>query len=199
VLAGRNLFRGPSRPEERSPVATAPEPLLDPPHSRKLVLETTEEPAPPRPAARPLEDESDYTAFLTSLDLRHLSPDEIINPHRGIVNGVANSLPPRELWEQLAPTLKVADEIRERLALPLCRITSAFRAPEYNAVIPGAVRHSYHTRNVALDLVYYCAPRTAYNMAVTLRQEGFFRGGIGLYPTFIHLDTRGYAATWGRA
>ena len=50
----------------------------------------------------------------------------------------------------------------------------------------------------ALDIVYYCSPRKAYQMALQLRREGFFRGGIGLYSTFIHLDTRGYAATWRR-
>ena len=65
-------------------------------------------------------------------------------------------------------------------------------------MVPGAVRGSYHTRNQALDLVYFCTTRKAYDMAVKLRQEGFFRGGIGLYPTFIHLDTRGYTATWKR-
>ena len=110
-----------------------------------------------------------------------------------------NSLPPEEKWDKLVPTLRAADEIRDRLEVPLCRITSGYRAPRYNAIIPGAVRNSYHTRNQALDLVYYCSPRKAYNMALQLRREGFFRGGVGLYSTFIHLDTRGYAATWRRA
>ena len=152
--------------------------------------------SPDLPPPPPLDQENDYTDFLANLNLRHLSPDEIIHPHRGVARGVANVLPPRRMWKQLIPTLRLADELRERLGVPLSRITSAYRSPKYNARIPGAVRNSYHTRNVALDLVYYCSPRKAYQMALKLRREGFFRGGIGLYPGFIHLDTRGYPATW---
>jgi len=33
--------------------------------------------------------------------------------------------------------------------------------------------------------------------AKKMREEGLFRGGLGLYKTFIHLDTRGRNATWG--
>lgn len=199
LLAGWKLFRFP-RPR---PVPTAPtvsvSPILDPVTPEPLIIDPGgEKELDLRPTGRPLENEAQYSDFLSSLELRHLSPHEIIDPHRGIVNGVENSLPPEHLWEQLALTLRVADEIRDRLELPLCRITSGYRAPKYNAVIPGAVRGSYHTRNQALDLVYFCSTRVAYNMAVKLRNEGFFRGGIGLYPTFIHLDTRGYAATWRR-
>jgi len=161
-------------------------PVIDP------VWET--EPIPP--LQRPLENEESYNEFLLSLDLRHLSPGEIIDPHRGVADGIENTLPPPHLWEKLAPTLKAADELRERLELPLCRITSGYRSPRYNAIIPGAVRGSYHTRNQALDLIYFCSARKAFQMALQLRKEGFFHGGIGLYPTFIHLDTRGYAATW---
>ncbi|MBB22739.1 MAG: hypothetical protein CMN04_07640 [Roseibacillus sp.] len=157
-------------------------------------LET--EPNPP--TGRPLELEESFRDFLLTLALRHLSAEEIIDPHRGVMGGVENTLPPVKLWEKLSPTLKVADELRERLQTPLCRITSGYRSPSYNAKVPGAVKGSYHTRNQALDLVYFCSPKKAFDTALQLRREGFFRGGIGLYPTFIHLDTRGYAATWRR-
>ena len=200
VLAARKLFNLPSRPQPVAPPPLAVSgPILDPEFTDRLVIEPDGEAkiAPP-PPKRPLENEHLYTDFLASLDLRHLSPEEIIEPHRGITNNVENTLPPEDLWERLSLTLKVADEIRERLELPLCRITSGYRAPNYNAVIPGAVRGSYHTRNRALDLIYFCSARKAFNMALQLRKEGFFRGGVGLYPTFIHLDTRGYAATWRR-
>lgn len=207
VLAGKRLLRAPGGAGATSalpPLAADPSPL--PTASESLSPEELEFIGPPAPAVEdfepdhpPLAYEDQYADFLSGLGLRHLSPTEIIKPHRGTMRGVANSLPPRQLWKQLAPTLKAADEIRERLGVPLCRITSAYRAPDYNAVIPGAVRNSYHTRNQALDLVYYCSPRKAYAMALKLRAEGFFRGGVGLYPTFIHLDTRGWAATWRNA
>ena len=170
--------------------------LADPPQAPEPDLPT---PSPTSsPLLRPLENEECYMQFLLSLELRHLSPQEVIDPHRGTIGNVENSLPPPHLWEKLIPTLRTADEIRERLGVPLCRITSGYRAPRYNAIIPGAVARSYHTRNQALDLIYFCSPRKAFSMALQLRREGFFRGGIGLYPTFIHLDTRGHAATWRR-
>lgn len=196
VFAGRRLFDLPSAP---GPGPTLAESDTAPfPPEPTLPVSEPDNQAPQPPPVEPLDYEEEYAEFLTSLDLRHLSPHEVIDPHRGVVNEVANTLPPKSMWEKLAPTLKVADEIRERLELPLCRITSAFRSPKYNAVIPGAVSRSYHTRNQALDLVYFCSARKAFNMALQLRREGFFRGGVGLYPTFIHLDTRGYAATWRR-
>ncbi|NIP94105.1 MAG: DUF882 domain-containing protein [Akkermansiaceae bacterium] len=198
ALAARKLFNLPASEAVPVPRMAVREAALDPPHPGPPVEEPTAEPSATPPTGRLLESEDEYADFISSLELRHISPHEIIDPHRGMVNGVANSLPPREMWEKLAPTLRVADEIRERLGRPLCRVTSAYRCPDYNAVIPGAVRRSYHTRNQALDLVYFCTTRRAYKVAVRLRKEGFFRGGIGLYPTFIHIDTRGYAATWHR-
>ena len=180
-----------------NPTPTPTQNLADqqePPSFPDAPLET--EPNPP--TGRPLELEESFRDFLLSLGLRHLSAEEIIDPHRGVMDGVENTLPPVKLWEKLSPTLKVADELRERLQTPLCRITSGYRSPSYNAKVPGAVKGSYHTRNQALDLVYFCSPKKAFDTALQLRREGFFRGGIGLYPTFIHLDTRGYAATWRR-
>lgn len=200
LRSGRHLLG--SRPPEAPSPSPKPQPLM------------TAKPAapPPEPAdvdevferhsyqlhGRHLENEREYADFIFSLDLRHLSPEEIIEPHKEITSEVPNRLPPLEEWERLIPTLRAADELRERLEVPLSRITSAYRAPHYNAIIPGAVSNSYHTRNQALDLIYHCSPRKAYSAALQLRKEGFFRGGVGLYPTFLHLDTRGYAATWRR-
>jgi hypothetical protein len=207
ALAGRRLFTFGSHSE--TPIVadnSASPPLLDEPlqahpapcpsDDLPLQSESSEGFLELAPAPRPLEHEQEYSDFLASLDLRHISADEVLDPHRNISNGVENILPPESLWEKLAPTLRVADEIRERLNMPLLRFSSAYRSPRYNREIPGAVRNSYHTRNQALDIVYFCPIRDAYNVAVQLRNEGFFRGGIGLYPTFIHIDTRGRTATW---
>lgn len=205
ALVGRRLFRFPGAP---TPIATSAHPApISPTTPVPSPLPPAAPPAPEEeilqaalgdldPAPRPLSREEEYAEFLASLELRHISPDEIIKPHRGIYNGVDNVLPPEKLWKKLPHTLRVADEIRARLGIPLVKISSAYRCPSYNSQIPGAVRNSYHTRNQAIDVVYFCPVRKAYDMALKLRREGFFRGGIGLYPTFIHLDTRGYNATW---
>lgn len=160
-------------------------PKTDPP-------ECLSEPDPPL-----LECEKEYAGYLSSLELKHIRPFEIIRPHRNVHGEVANQLPPESIWESIAPTLRVADELRERLGSQLRAINSAYRSPAYNATCPGAARNSLHTKNRALDLVFDCGPKTAFQMAEKIRAEGIFKGGIGLYSSFIHVDTRGYCATWG--
>lgn len=145
---------------------------------------------------RSLKDEADYRAFLANLSLRYLTADEVIRPHRNVREGVANELPPRHMWPRLVPTLKVADEIRHRLGTPLNLINSAYRSPEYNLACSGA-KHSFHMQNRALDLMFRDGSKAAVKVALQLREEGFFRGGIGYYDTFIHVDTRGFDSTWG--
>lgn len=144
-------------------------------------------------------EEEAYARFLGSLELRYLQPYEVIRAHRRTRNGVLNSVPPRRLWKKLAPTLKVADEIRHRLGTPLNHVTSAYRSPAYNRQCPGAASRSYHTRNQAVDLIFSSGSKVAFETAKELRAEGFFQGGLGLYRSFLHVDTRGYNATWGQA
>lgn len=162
----------------------------------------TASPNPDPPGSSPsrkviLPHEKDYAEFLATLNLRYIAPHEVISAHRRERNGVANVLPPRQYWRNMIPTLRVADELRHRLGVKLRYITSAFRSPEYNAQCPGASPRSYHTKNLALDLVYDCDPQIAMDEAMKMRDEGIFRGGLGLYQTFIHIDTRGRNANWG--
>lgn len=153
---------------------------------------------PPEPSLRERHPEyfaGDYAHFLDNFSYRHIRTHEVIAPHIRTRNGVDNGLPPSSLWENIPKTLKVADEIRDRLGTPLSYITSAYRTPEYNEQCGGASR-SFHTRNYALDLVYEAGSEAAFEVALQLRKEGFFSGGIGFYSGFIHIDTRGYDATW---
>lgn len=151
-----------------------------------------------RPAPVALDgDGRDYQTFLNGLGLRHIRPMEMIRPHFNIRGSVCNSLPPRDAWKNIAPTLRVADEIRQQLGSRLHTILSAYRSPAYNAVCPGAAPNSFHVRNMALDLAFDCSPADVADAAKALRDKGFFKGGIGRYPTFTHIDTRGYQADWG--
>lgn len=142
-------------------------------------------------------DGRDYQAFLNGLALRHIRPMEMIRPHFNVRGSVCNCLPPREAWKNIAPALRVADELRQQLGSRLHTILSAYRSPAYNAICPGAAPNSFHVRNMALDLAFDCAPSAVAEAAVALREKGFFKGGIGRYPTFTHIDTRGYQADWG--
>ena len=138
----------------------------------------------------------EYRAFLDGLNLRYFSSAEIVHPHRNFRNGVQNNIPPKRMWPEIVQTLRVADEIRERLGVRV-RLLSGYRSPDYNRAINGASR-SQHMRNRALDLKFDCSADESFAMAEKLRKEGVFLGGIGWYPNFIHIDTRGYEATWGK-
>ena len=137
-----------------------------------------------------------YREFLTSLKLRHITVSQIISAHAKVRDGVANHLPAQELWLKLVPTLRVADLIVERLQKPLQQIVSAYRSPEYNAKCPGAASQSQHMRNTALDLVFGASPEVVADAAAAIRKQGAFRGGIGRYPGFTHIDTRGFNSDW---
>lgn len=143
-----------------------------------------------------LKNEDEYRAFIDSLELDYISADEVIQPHRNIRNGIKNELPPKRYWGRIRETLKVADAVRKELGVPLQAINSAYRVQAYNKQC-GGVSNSYHTRNLALDLVYACPPKQAARAAKKLREQGVFKGGIGVYSTFIHIDTRGKNANWG--
>ena len=138
-----------------------------------------------------------YRKFLEGLQLRHFAPGEVIRQADRSRGGVSNSLPPEELWVNLVPTLWVVDQARQHAGKAIT-ITSAYRSEDYNRAVGGASR-SQHKRNSALDLIpgRGMTPRRLYNILLNLRQAGAFRGGLGLYSSFVHVDTRGSNATWG--
>ncbi|WP_037586989.1 YcbK family protein [Stenoxybacter acetivorans] len=74
---------------------------------------------------------------------------------------------------------------------PLITVNSAYRTPRRNAVIEGAARHSLHIQGRAIDITM---------RGVDLRQieamaKYFKVGGVGIYRSFIHLDT-GRVRSW---
>ena len=138
-----------------------------------------------------------YEEFLEGLSLRHFHPREITNQGKRVRNGVENSLPPENKWEAIVPTLWVADMARHQLGFSLT-ITSAYRSPDYNKAVVGAVR-SQHLANTALDIIPSKGRvKQLYDQLIAMRNGGAFKGGVGIYPSFVHLDTRGKIATWGK-
>jgi Peptidase M15 len=132
--------------------------------------------------------------------LQFFSPGELLfkgasHYKRGSKSFGLNTDPPRELWDNILPTIKVLDRFRARLDGPI-RIISAYRSPPYNRSIDGALR-SQHTEFAAID---FTSPRGRPVLWAQelkeMRHDGDFSGGIGLYRTFVHVDTRGWNADW---
>ena len=156
----------------------------------------------PVPTIRSLREDNDdpatrtaYAAFLAAIGLENIAASTILNPHFNRHGAVQNSLPPEKLWQNLIPTLRVVDtmagELNERV-----KILSAYRSPAYNATCPGAAKFSQHLRNKALDIQFRSPPAKVAALARKLRSQGLFRGGVGLYPNFTHIDTRGFTSDW---
>ena len=116
-----------------------------------------------------------------------------------------NTDPPPELWPNILPTVRVLDTLRERLGYAVV-LTSVYRSPPYNRAIgssnPPDPRvqdgiGSQHPRFTAAD--FRGVAGTSEEWAAELRRmrsQGVFRGGIGVYSTFVHVDTRGVNADW---
>lgn len=106
---------------------------------------------------------------------------------------------PDELLNNIIPTIIILDKLREFYNKPIY-ILSTYRSPEYNKAVKG--------KSNSLHLVFNAIDFTIANHKDLLKlynkldewdqtpnmfpflpkKKGNF--GLGLYPTFIHLDTR---------
>ena len=155
-------------------------------------------------AASGWSDYADFDAFIKSLGLKNFTTDEFLilggsHSTPGSECAGQNTYPPRGLWTHIAKTAQVLDHFRDRIGKPIA-ITNAYRAPAYNACIGGATG-SQHMQFTALDFKVsgMAAPDVAQALRWLRDVEGFFKGGIGRYNGFTHVDTRGHDATWPKA
>lgn len=135
----------------------------------------------------------EFQAIMDKAGIVHFRAEEVFFRGASDKRLGLNTDPPRKLWPRIIPTLIVADKARAALGRPL-RINSAYRSPAYNKAISGASK-SQHVEFTALDLSTN-NPRQLFKVLAKMRDAGEFTGGIGLYPTFVHVDTRGSNATW---
>lgn len=114
-------------------------------------------------------------------------------------------VPPKELWGQMLPTIRLYNELRQRGILPAhTQIRSVYRNPDLNRCAGGALS-SKHMTNGAMDIWvpnYEVGSWELYNVQNKLCQFWINNGerhrfGLGIYGTgAIHLDTQGYRK-WG--
>ena len=137
-----------------------------------------------------------YAMYLDGLQLKYVDPLQIIRAHAKNQGSLWNTLPPRSMWSSMAGTLKAVDRVATVIGQPVKEVASAYRSPAYNRRCSGAKSASWHMQNFALDLKFKASPSTVARAARAVRSKGFFKGGIGRYSSFTHIDTRGQNVDW---
>ncbi|SDN71299.1 D-Ala-D-Ala carboxypeptidase family metallohydrolase [Ensifer sp. YR511] len=141
----------------------------------------------------------DFKAFFEANlpDVKHFQWHEFLIKGGTNSKSNLNTDPPRHLWPNVLRLARVLDRLREEMGRSVI-LTSVYRSPEYNATLPGAKMNSQHQLFRAADFKIV-GPGNPASWAAVLyryRNEKMFEGGIGVYDSFVHLDTRGYNADW---
>jgi uncharacterized protein YcbK (DUF882 family) len=107
------------------------------------------------------------------------------------------ALPPKPLWPQMPPTLRVVERLKTAGWLDPRLARSVYRDEAVNACAGGA-KGSKHKANIAIDFDLPAAATNVENICAFWREHGpALNMGLGFYtPTAIHIDTAGYR-TWG--
>lgn len=138
-----------------------------------------------------------YANYILSLGLKNISPRMVIAPHFKCRKKIKNCLPPKKLWRKIGPTLKVIDDLSNELGVPVKEILSVYRSPDYNRAVHGNVG-SFHLKNKAVDVRFEKV--NSWHVAKAARnlrdKKKAFKGGVGYYRGFVHIDTRGYNSDW---
>lgn len=139
---------------------------------------------------------TNYVAYINSLKLKNISTQSVIEAHAKKRGNVWNRLPPRQWWTRMGYTLRVVDRVSSEMKVPVKEIVSAYRTPAYNSRCGGAKKQSWHQANVAVDVRFDTSARNVSTAARSLRDRGLFKGGVGSYSSFTHIDTRGQNVNW---
>ncbi len=138
----------------------------------------------------------EYTRYLTRLNLKAICPKQVIAAHAKSKGPIWNTLPPKAWWTRMGYTLRVADRIALEMNIHEVEVISAYRSPAYNAHCEGAKARSWHQANVAVDVKFPTRASVVTATARNLRSRGLFKGGVGGYWDFTHIDSRGENMDW---
>ena len=90
--------------------------------------------------------------------------------------------------------LQRLDMIRRCIGVPM-QVSSGYRCEAYNKRVGGA-KNSYHKRGMAADIPYPAKYLQRKKDFAKILDEAFSEGGVGVYPTFVHVDIRKRRARW---
>lgn len=131
----------------------------------------------------------DLDRYLHNAGIENFSAREVAPVGQKAPNGAELTMPPRELWGWIIPTLRVVEDVRYALGGTPIYVTSGWRDPSYNEAVGGA-SSSLHTQFNALDIQHSTLP--AADVLGELERHPWAQWlGIGSYPGFNHVDTRG--------
>ena len=88
-------------------------------------------------------------------------------------------------------TVNILQEIRDYFGKPVT-INSAYRTPSHNKKVGGA-SSSQHVVGTAADIRVHDVPSWA---VAAFLEDNYPIHGIGFYPTFVHVDSRGRKVYW---
>lgn len=189
LSSGASAF--PSRKSSRVEVSSNNEGVKSNPISYRSVLDVPDHWADRNRTA------SAYHKYLRSLGLKRVDPAQVVESHAKARGNTWNSLPPKKWWKRMGYVLKVVDRVAKEMNISDVEIISAYRSPAYNAKCRGAKTGSWHKANVAVDVKFDSTrPSRVTAMARELRDLGLFRGGVGGYRNFTHIDARGQNVNW---
>jgi len=103
---------------------------------------------------------------------------------------------PSMYYDNLKTLVYNLQMLRDCIEKPII-ILSGYRTIEHNKAVNGS-RKSYHLTAQAADfIVPSIMIETLHEIVGHLIRNGSMKpGGLGLYDTFIHYDTRGYNSRW---
>ena len=122
---------------------------------------------------------STFTDWFAAQRFRNFGAGEFTSYFARERKGVKNSLPPRRIWNNIVPALRIVDELRDSFGKS-CTILSSYRSPDYNKAVGGA-SSSQHLEFTALDIAFDgISPQRVYDRLLEWRKAGKFTGGLGI-------------------
>ena len=147
-------------------------------------------------ALRNFREANDYFRYLNSLGLKRISPAQVVATHAKAKGTVWNSLPPKAWWRRMGYVLRVVERVALEMDVSEVEVISAYRSPAYNSQCEGAKAGSWHQANIAADVKFPIRASKVTEAARELRNLGLFKGGVGGYGDFTHIDARGENVNW---
>lgn len=139
---------------------------------------------------------ADLAAYIDSFGFRMYHGSDFTGPLSNVRSGVRNSVPPRDIWNNIIPTIQVLEKLSIQTGKKY-NINCSYRSPAYNAALgattSGVAKNSWHMRFFAID---FGGSSNEFKILDGWRHQGVFSGGLHLYPTFVHVDTRGVNSNW---